>query len=415
MEQKCLAAVSSVGILHFEHRDGENQTDDNQNQAHDPASHIVAGVDQGSHDLSGERAGNQLDCHDDAVRSLIFAAAESEGDRSRVHGGHAAGHAGNAKAPQNQHGNVAGAGGGNSALLGHQADDRQEFSDAQNQRGNRCAQFIIDNTEDEAHGDAEDSADRQPLGSLTNEQNHGAGTFQTTHLGEGLGHSAGGDNVDICDGQMGEPCNHGSHAAVDDELIDTEVDDHDPALLHGKNLTNREVDGVVYFALRSCFGSIGMQTHVLGIVAEQNAGQNGDDDQDNAQTVIERTIVAAQLIGDEGSHHGSSDDGEQGAAQGYNAQHTSAIADEPGCSQLEAGHLQAHAGAADNKQRHSVQSIVADAAVALQTVCSSNARASQCGQGDAGNQGFANTELDEEGAVNQGQYDTDQVAHCQGG
>ena len=58
--------------------------------------------------------------------------------------------AGNAEAPENQHGNVAGTGGRNSALLSHQADDGQELGDAQNQRGNRSAQLVVDDAEDKA-------------------------------------------------------------------------------------------------------------------------------------------------------------------------------------------------------------------------------------------------------------------------
>ena len=200
---------------------------------------------------------------------------------------------------------------------------------------------------------------------------------------------------------MGEPHHHGSHAAVDDELIHAVVDDHDPALLLLQNLADGHADFLdTLLALGRSVGAIGIQTHFLGGVPQQSHSQDGDDDQDNAQADVEGTIVTAQVVGDEVAHHRGAHHGEQGGAQGDDAQDTATIPDEPSGSQLESGHLQAHAGAADHKQAHSIQPVNAvdvgviesslaqvDAGgVAGQAVGHGDAQAAQSGQTDAGDQ-----------------------------
>ena len=96
--------------------------------------------------------------------------------------------------------------------------------------------------------------------------------------------------------------------------------------------------------------TIGIQANIFGMIAQQQSGQNGHNHQQNGNADVERTIVAAQIVGNVIGHDRGADNGEQGGTQGNDAQNTAAIADEPVGSQLEAGHLQAHTGAANHKQ-----------------------------------------------------------------
>ena len=138
------------------------------------------------------------------------------------------------------------------------------------------------------------------------------------------------------------------------------------------------------------------------------------------------TVVAAQILGDEGAHDGGAHHGEQRGAQGDDAHDLAPVLDEPVGGHHEAGELEAHGGAAHHKDGHRIQRIVAvhtalarnhsvdgHTADSGNAVGGRNAQAAQRGQDDAGDQGFLDAHLDEQGAIDKGQHDADQVTNGQ--
>ena len=166
-----------------------------------------------------------------------------------MHGGHAAGHAGNTEAPDDQHGNIAGTGGGNRVSLSHQPNRRQQLGKAHDKAGNRGTEFIVDHTEEEADGNAQDRADRKPLSGLFDKQDHAAATCQTAQLGECIAHGAGRYRIGIGGDKIREPRDHGGHAATDHHLERAEADNQHPTLGLLQNLTDAQMYRIIRLAL----------------------------------------------------------------------------------------------------------------------------------------------------------------------